>query len=894
MKMEFLKQKLAKKHYYRCLCTLLLFSITTLQAQNQTTLQRKITLQRTKGTVKEFLNDLIKYQKINLIYDENIIPDKELNFYKKNWDIQDFLQHITRLTNLEWTILNGYIILKRPKKNNKNKATLNGIITGKSDGEYLIGATVYVKELDIGAIANAYGFYSLTVPSGNYTFIFSYIGHQPYKKKLALVNDTWLDVKLTATEYNLQQIEIIANREEDIECVETVQMSAHSMEVNQIKNVPMLAGEADILKTIQFLPGIQNANQGTANFSVRGGSYDQNLILLDEAPVYNVSHAMGFFSVFNIDAVKDIDIYKGAIPARYGGRLSSVIDIHMKEGNSQKLSVSGGLGLTASRLTVESPIGGKASFLLSGRYGYLGYTANRLARLATYFAPQARNFGRNNEIDFYDLNAKINVRLNKNNKVYLSAYTGQDHFFNDVFFVNNQVDWGNQTATFRWNHIFNPRLFGNFTFIYSNFHQSLKRDQPAQNYQWLAGLKQQGFKLDLNYFSTANHQIDFGLALTHHQFSPGEINPLNDSSAIQPITLDPKRAIETGIYLSHQWQLSSRLRLNYGVRLSTFHNIGPGTQYLYDQNLLTTGTQQFGVGELMTNYWGVEPRIAGRYLFTPNISVKASYNRTYQYLHLVTNSSAGLPTDVWLPVDNNIKPRFTDQIALGYFQNFSQKRYGFSIEIYHKWTNRVIDYKDNANLFLNKNIETQIRTGQGKAYGIELLFEKKKGRLTGGLSYTLATVEQTIPGVNNGQRYHPMHDRRHNLSLMTTYRLGKRWQISANYAYISSAGITVAEGIFASQNQPYNYYSARNAYRLPAFHQLDLSFKWQSNPKKRWRGEWAFGVTNAYNRKNTFTFFIDQPRTNTSTILKSTDLTTKRYKMYLLGLMPFATYNFKF
>ncbi|OJJ21850.1 hypothetical protein BKI52_11090 [marine bacterium AO1-C] len=784
-------------------------------------------------------------------------------------------------TGLKFKEVNGQVIIKKYKQ---SKVTINGTVTGKTDGEQLIGVTVYVQELGIGTASNAYGFYSITIPPGTYTFLFSYIGYQRFVKKLIIEENQVFNVALHSMINNLEEVVVKATQAKEIESIEAVQMSAHSLEINQISAAPMLAGEADVLKTIQFLPGVQNGSEGTANFSVRGGGYDQNLVLLDGAPVYNLSHSLGFFSVFNIDAIKDVQIYKGGIPAKYGGRLSSVVDIRMKEGNNQRLTLNGGVGLAGSRLTVEGPLGKHVSYLISGRYGYLGHTGNFFAKNLNGIVPGVDKFGENNEITFYDLNAKINVRLNKNNKIYFSAFAGNDHFYNEAAFENNTLDWSNQTGTFRWNHIYNSQLFSNLTLIYSNFDYGYTIQNELQNFKWLANQQQQAIKLDFDYFASPQHTFNFGLALTHHQFAPGSIQALSNSSTVRPFALDTQRALETGVYLSHEYKLSNKFTINYGVRFSTFHSLGAGTQYTYAIDGQPQQEKTFGNNEIMNSYVGLAPRASARLLLNSSSAIKASYNRTYQYLHLVNNANIGLPTDVWLPVDNNIKPRFADQVALGYFKELRKGMYGLSLEVYHKWISNVIDYKDNANIFLNEHIATQIRTGQGRAYGLELLFEKKKGKFRGWLSYTLSKVERTIRGVNNHQTYSPRYDRRHNLSVVLSHDLGKRWQISANYSYITGAGITIPQGLYdGGYGVLLQYFSPRNGFKLPDFHQLDFGVKLKSKEQKRWQGVWYFGVTNAYNRKNPITYYL-------TGIVPDEQVS----QLFLFGLMPSINYNFKF
>lgn len=852
-----------------------------LYAQHKSILESPIQLKRSSGTIGEFLTDLQQTHALNFSYDESILPSQKFSAHKTTWQLGNFLQKILQRAHLKFEYINGQIIIKKP---DNSLVTLHGTITGKSDGEPLIGATVYVKELGIGTVTNAYGFYSLTFPPGKYTFWYSYIGHHRQKHSLHIEQNQALNIALVSSVDHLGEVTVKATSEEDIESIEAVQMSAHTLEIAQIKSTPMLAGETDVLKSIQFLPGVQNGSEGTASFSVRGGAYDQNLILLDGAPVYNVSHALGFFSTFNVDALNHIQVYKGGIPAKYGGRLSSVVDIRMKEGNTQKFSLHGGIGLVGSRLNVEGPIGKNISYMLAGRYGYLGQMGNLASKYLKGAIPSVGKFGENNEIDFYDLNAKINFKLNKRNKIYLSGFASNDHFFNELAFENNTLDWGNQTGTFRWNHLYNSRLFSNLTLIYSNFDYSYTTRNSIQDFKWQASQQQQAIKLDFDYFASPQHTFNFGLALHRHRFQPGSVHALSDSSSVQSLTLDTKKALETAIYISHQYQITSRWSLHYGLRFSTFHNLGDGTQYIYDSHQQLLEEKSFTNNAFMHSYFRLAPRLSSRYLLSATTSIKASYNRTYQYLHLVSNSSIGLPTDVWLPVDNNISPRFADQVALGYFKEFRQRMYGLSAEVYHKWINEVIDYKDNANIFLNKSIETQIRTGTGKAYGLELLFEKKQGKFKGWVSYTLSKVERKIVGVNNDQTYSPRYDRRHNISLVLSHDLGKRWQISANYSFITGAGITISRGLFDfSHGYAFQYYSARNAFKLPDFHQLDIGIKLKSKQRKKWQGEWIFGVTNAYNRKNPITYYISG--------FSSKEQVSQ---LYLFGLTPSINYNFKF
>lgn len=853
-----------------------LFCCISVYAQEKNPLEQQIELNLKKGSISTIIKELQKIEGINFSYNAKSIPDKEVQLTGSKLTLKEWLDQVFKGTDLTYRIMGDQIILYTSKP--RSKATLNGKIKSIEDGEYLPGATIYIPELKTGVITNAYGFYSITLPAGVYTVNVSFVGFQTLVQTVDLSANQTLDMELEEDVQHLS--EVVVNGEQENENIINTETSSHTMQLEKIKSMPALGGEADVLKGIQFLPGIQSANQGTTGFSVRGGSYDQNLILLDEATVFNPSHSVGLFSIFNPDVIKDIKVYKGGIPARYGGRLSSVVDIKMREGNDKKLSVTGSAGVVSSRLTVETPIGDKASVLVSGRYGYIGETAKSLARLAG-----VEDFDQNSEISFYDLNAKMNFKLSDKDRLYISTYIGDDHFKNDVVFADNTLDWSNKTATVRWNRSFGSKLFGNLTLVRSEFDYAYKENRDIRNYQWDANFKQSGAKLDFDYFLSPKHELHFGLDVKDHDFSPGRISPLNDESIIEQAELDSKNAIESSIYFSHDFRISPKLSVYYGLRATSFLNIGSGTKYFYADNQETViNTEEFSSGEIMNSEVGLEPRASLNYLLNNNNSIKLSYNRTFQFLHLVSNSSVGLPTDVWLPVDNNVKPRRADQIAIGYFQNFKDNTLKFSTEAYYKSMDNVIDYRDNAELFLNNNIETQIRTGKGEAYGLEFMLEKPKGRLTGWTSYTLSSITHKIDGINRNRTYSPRYDRRHNLSMVLNYELTKKWHFAANYSYISGGGITVPLGFYNTVGRPYNYYSDRNAYRLPAFHQLDFSAIRKFGINRKWKHEVALGVTNAYNRRNVFSLFVDHQENARS----------KVSKLFLFGAMPTLTYNFKF
>lgn len=860
-------------HYHYLPILLCIFNAFMATGQESDPLEQLV--QPKGSTILEILQELEQTQQISFSYDQRNIPTGKIRLSNEAQPLKSVLESMFESRGMSFKAIGRQVVIyPDPAK----KTTINGKIRGADDGEYLPGATVYVEELGQGVVSNAYGFYSLTVPSGNYTLVFSYVGFEANRKPISATWNQTIDIELSI---HVEQLtEIVVAAEKANENITNTSISHHKLQIQRIETMPALGGEADVLKGIQFLPGIQTANEGTTGFSVRGGGFDQNLILLDEAPVYNPAHSVGLFSVFNPDALKEVKVYKGGIPARYGGRLSSVVDIKMKEGNDKRLALKGSVGIVGSRLTVEGPVSNKVSVLLSGRYGYVGQTAKTLADWGGI-----SDYDQNAEVDFYDLNAKINVKLSDRDRLYISAYTGDDHFRNDAVFADNTLDWSNQTGTLRWNRALGSRLFANLTFIYSDFDYAYVENHDIRNFKWTANFQQFGSKIDFDYYLSPQHELNFGVALTDHDFAPGNIEPSNESSIIEPFQLDVKRAIESGAYLSHQYKISNNLSAEYGLRFSSFHNIGPGSKYFLNEAGNTIiGSDEVARGEVFNENFRLAPRATLTYLLSPQKSIKASYNRTYQYLHLVSNSSVGLPTDVWLPVDNNIEPRSADQLALGYFANTPTNTYLFTVEAFYKHFGNVIDYKDNADLFLNNNIETEIRTGTGRAWGIEWLVEKKVGRLNGWVAYTLSKVTHQIDGANRDLEYAPRYDKRHNLSVVANYQLSDRWKLAANFSYVSGGGITVPLGFYNAAGRPYNYYSERNAYQLPDFHQLNISGTHSFKNQGRWKSEVTLGVTNLYNRRNHFALYVDHQE----------NARTRLLKMYLFGLMPSINYNFKF
>ncbi|PRY15021.1 TonB-dependent receptor-like protein [Pontibacter ummariensis] len=756
----------------------------------------------------------------------------------------------------------------------QEKVTLSGYVKDGSSGEGLIGASVSVQELPgVGVGTNEYGFYSLTLPKGSYTLLYSYLGYVTLSKEVVLAAGQKLDAELSQNATALQEVEI-STRKED-ENVRSMEMSTLKMQVAEIKGMPALLGEVDIVKAIQMTPGVQTAGEGTSGFYVRGGGVDQNLILLDEAPVYNASHLMGFFSVFNADAIKDVQLYKGGIPAQHGGRLSSLLDIRMKEGNSKKLAVSGGIGTISSRLTVEAPIiEDKSSFILSGRRTYAD----------VFFGLSGDENIKDNQLYFYDLNAKVNYTLNEKNRLFVSGYFGRDMAGSKSF----MMDWGNATATLRWNHLFSDRLFSNTTLIFSDFDYALGSREKESEFTWKSRIRDYGLKNDYTYFLSPNSQLRFGLQATYHNFMPAEVKP-GPESYVNNLKLNSTSALEGALYLSNEHRITDRLTLDYGLRLSSFTNMGPGKVYTYDEAFETPiDTLEYGRFEKIKSYGGLEPRLSAKYELNDMSSIKASYNRTLQYLHLVSNSTSSLPFDVWIPSSTYVKPQVADQVAAGYFRNFKDNTYEGSVEVYYKWMDNQIDYKDYAEIFLNERLETELLTGTGEAYGAEFYLRKQKGLLTGWVSYTLAKTERTVPGINGGKAYPLRYDRRHSGNLVLAYQFSPSISLGASWTYATGGAITMPVGRYEYNGKTYPVYSERNGYRLPDYHRLDLSATYEKpkNEFKKYNSSWTLSVYNAYNRKNAFSIYFresEDDRTRTEAV-----------KTYLFGIIPSLSYNFNF
>ena len=751
--------------------------------------------------------------------------------------------------------------------------TISGHVRDKNSGELLPGATLYVQELKTGTVSNSYGFYSLTIPGGNYHLTCSFVGYQSQTISISLFQDTLINRELSAVSSRLREVEIKSASAR--EKLRLPQMSVTKMSIKNITEIPSFMGEVDLVKALQLLPGVKFVAEGSSGMSVRGGGPDQNLILLDEATVYNAGHLMGFFSVFNPDAVQSVKLYKGDMPAAYGGRLSSLVQVRMKEGNNKAFHGQGGIGLVSSRIMFEGPIvKNKASFMISGRRTY-----------ADLFLKLSHDEKlRQNRLYFYDLNTKLNFSFNGNNHFFLSGYFGKDVFKNDFF----GMDWGNATGTFRWNHIFNEKLFSNISVIASrfNYNLGLAADNPRA-FLWQSALTDFTLKDNFDWFVNPKNKLNFGFSVIYHDFFPGKITGTGKEAVIDEYRLPDNYALESALYLSNEQKIG-KFTLKYGLRVSFFNNLGPATIFHYDANFKVTDSTVYVAKQVFNTYIGFEPRVGIVFRVKDNSSIKASYARNYQYVQQAQNSTAGNPMDIWFPANPNIKPQVGDQVAAGYYHDFKQGTYSFSSELYYKWIHNAIDFKDHANLLLNKYLDGELRTGRGYGYGIELMLKKTSGKLTGWASYTWSRSLRVIPEINNGAAYPSPYDRPNDFSLTLSYRLNTAIRLSMSWVYLTGQPVTFPVSRFQYSHTIVPVYSGRNSYRMADYHRLDLAMIWDlpNKKSKKWHNQLNFSVYNAYNRKNPWVInFQNDPQVPNATYAEMT---------YLFGIVPTVTYNFKF
>jgi hypothetical protein len=760
-------------------------------------------------------------------------------------------------------------------------STVSGYIKDAGSGEALIGATCYVPELQTGVTSNQYGFYSLTLPAGTYKINFSYIGYETQTVQIELQKNRVLNIPMQEDIRNLNEVIVSGTRKN--RNVESAEMSREKIPVTLVKKLPSFMGEVDVLKTITLLPGIQNGGEGSSGLYVRGGGPDENLLILDEAPVYNASHLMGFFSVFNSDAIKDIEVYKGGIPAQYGGKASSVIDIRMKDGHINEFHGQAGIGNISSRLTVEGPvIKDKWSFIVSGRRTY----ADVLGRM------MGVDELKENRLYFYDLNLKTNIRFSDKDRLFISAYTGDDYFkLGESVYMN----WGNITATARWNHIFGNRLFSNTSFIYSNYGYNLgiPGNSPDQ-FDWNSQIEDINLKEDFTWFLNANNKMNFGINIIKHRFEPGNIDA-REESFFEPLKLTNYNAIDGAVYISNEQKIGSLLTLKYGMRLSVFQQIGEGKVREYqnpeapDDDEVISETAYGKWEKIGSPYVHLEPRLSLKLTTGETSSVKASYTRMVQNLHLISNTNSPTPLDIWLPTSKFIKPLIADQVAAGYFRNFANNAFETSLEVYYKEIKNVLDYKDGAELFLNEDLETELLTGSGYAYGMEFLVKKQEGKITGWLGYTLARSMRKVPGINEGRAYPSTYDRTHDVSLVLNYDLNRRLSLGANWVFSTGKPVTYPVAKYDVQGNPLFYYSERNSHRIPDYHRLDFSLTYnpEKNESRKVKRSLNVSLYNVYARRNAYSIYFRQNEDNPNVI----DAT----RLSIIGtIIPSVTYNITF
>lgn len=774
----------------------------------------------------------------------------------------------------------------------QTRHTLSGYIRDANSGEDLVGARVFVPTVNAGAYANEYGFFSLTLPEGDYKVIVSYMSFADDTVQIALRKDIVQNFELGESAVSVAAVEITDKAND--ENVKNVEMSTAKMSIKELKHLPAFMGEVDVIRTIQLMPGVSGVGEGITGYYVRGGQTNQNLVLLDNATVYNASHLLGFFSVFNADALRDeYKLYKGGIPAEYGTRLSSVLDLHMKEGNAKEFGFSGGIGAISSRLTIEGPIAkDKASFVVSGRRTY-----------ADVFLKLARDPNiQNTKLYFYDFNAKANWRISEKDRLFLSGYFGQDVFGFRGTFGN---DWGNATGTLRWNHLFSDKLFANTTLIGSDFFYGFDAQTfTGEKFNFNSGVRDYGIKHEITWFANPKNQLKFGVDGTLHRFNPGVFKPEKPNFLV-PFTPQPDHAVETAIYASNEHNLSDRLSLNYGLRWSQFAQIGPGEEYTYDAGMVNhLDTTVYNKGDIIKFYQGLEPRASMRWIADARSSIKASYMRTYQYLHLASNSTASFPWDIWVPSSRHIKPQYADQVSAGYFRNLAENKVEASVELYYKWMYNQIDFKNGAELLLNPTLETEILFGRGWAYGAEFLVRKTQGRLTGWVGYTLSKSMRQIDGINDDQPYFANNNRLHDLSVVAGYALSPRVNLGATFVYGRGRPVTFPIGGYQLDSVFVPLYGPRNGDRMPDQHRLDLSVtidgrpRMDSEKKRRLGSSWNFSVYNAYGRRNAFSIDFREEKKQVPVDGQPgvfEEVTTRQaYKIYLFRWVPSITWNFRF
>jgi hypothetical protein len=765
----------------------------------------------------------------------------------------------------------------------QERFTLSGYVRDSLSSESIIGAALTVNGRGRGVNSNQFGFYSITLPAGEYELLITHIGYDPRPVTISLRENTQLNIQLTPKSTVYTEV-IVSSKRRDAN-VKSAQMGKFDLSMNQVKSLPVLLGEVDILKTIQLLPGVRNAGEGNTGLYVRGGGPDQNLIMLDDAVVYNTGHLFGFFSIFNSDAIKNTTLIKGGMPAQYGGRLSSVLDVAMKEGNMNKFQVDGGIGLIASRLSVQGPIKkDKASFIVSARRTYIDVLIKPFVKKESQFYGSGYYF--------YDLNTKVNYKFSDKDRLYLSGYFGKDvfDFKNARRSFSANIPWGNATATLRWNHVFNRKLFANTTLVYNKYNFSFNAAQQDFSLSLASGIRDWNGKIDIDYYPAPRHKVRFGGQFTYHKFTPNILSGQQDSVVFNPNNESIKYANESGLYVQDDWEISDKIQVHAGLRWSGFAQTGPYTRFERDADGNKTDSIVYKRGDLIQSYGGLEPRFTIRYAINDETSVKASATRNLQYIHLVSNAGTTLPTDLWVPSTFRVEPQKSWLYAAGLFKNFKDNTYETSLEVYYKHMDNQIEYREGYTPSL-RDPEEEFVYGKGWSYGTELYLNKAKGKLTGWIGYTLSWTWRKFPDINGGEKYFAKYDRRHDLSVVATYELNKQWKLSGVFVYGSGNATTLPERFYIVNGVLTQEYSRINQYRLPSYHRMDLSAVYTppQDPKRRLQQSWVFSIYNMYSRLNPYFIYFDQEGSPYDGTLK-----VDARQVSLFPIIPAVTWNFKF
>ncbi len=778
--------------------------------------------------------------------------------------------------------------------------TVSGFVTDSATGEALIGASVFIQELNKGVPTNNYGFYSVTLDQGDYTFIVRYIGYADLQRKVHLTADVKINLLLSTTVHVMKAVEVNGTKAESH--LESTQMGNVDIDVTKLQALPALFGEVDILKTLQLLPGVQSNGEGNSGFYVRGGGPDQNLILLDEATVYNASHLFGFFSVFNADAVKNVELIKGGMPAYYGGRTSSVLDITMKDGNDKEFHGEGGIGLISSRFTLEGPIvKDKSSFIVSGRRTYIDAITKPFINSNGTFAGSGYYF--------YDLNAKANYRLSDKDRFFLSGYFGRDVFTlsgNQPGSPNFKIPWGNATVSGRWNHVYGPKLFMNATAVVSDYKFSFAGGQDQFGFKLMSGIRDYGLKLDFNQYPNIRNNVRYGFQYTYHIYTPSTVAVNSGSTDFNIDTPSKLNAHEAAVYIQDAFDVTDLFRINFGLRYSWFAQVGPYHEYLTDDAGNTVGTYDYPAGSIIAQYGGLEPRVSMRYTLDKNTSVKASVNRNLQYVHLASFSSIGLPTDTWIPSGKNVKPQEAWQYSVGWFRDLKQHTYEGSIELYYKSMANQIEYAEGATPQDggNANYDAMLVFGKGWSYGAEFFLKRRMGRLTGWVGYTWSKTMRQFPAVDNDEPFPSRWDRRNDISVVAGYVLNERWTLGGTFVYSTGQATTLPVQRYFIENRLVSQYTQRNGFRMAPYNRLDIAATLKNKPTKqvtdkttgdvstvqrKYRSSWTFSIYNVYDRANPYFYYFDA-----SSDSGTTGITVQAKQVSLFRILPSITWNFQF